>query len=531
MSNQISIYEAWSDLLGSDNVIREQSLLETAQTATFITHEQIPLIVRPGTVDEVQKCLKLANKLKVPIYPISSGKNWGYGSRVPTQDGCVLLDLSRLNQILDYNETLAYVTIEPGVTQRQLYEFLQAENSSLWMDATGSSPDTSIIGNTMERGFGHTPYGDRFAHVCGLEVILPNGDCIHTGFGQYNNSQSASIYRWGVGPYLDGLFSQSNLGIITKMTMWLMPKPEYFQAFYFSSKKPEQLPHLIDGLRPLRLNDTIKSAVHLANDYKVISSIRQYPWEESEGVTPLPAKVMTHFAKTWDFGAWNGSGGLYGTKAQVAEARRLIKEALRGKVARLRFVDDCTLQLAQTFAKPYQTLTGLNLAELLKLMKPVYGLMQGIPTPTQLASTYWRKKKTPPTEIDPDHDQCGLIWFAPVAPLEGKHASIINDIATQTLISHGFEPLISMTLLTGRCLSCIIAIAYDREVEGEDQKAMACYESLVDKILNQGYHPYRLGIQSMGILSQGETNYQNLLTQLKTALDPNHILAPRNYIP
>lgn len=80
----------------------------------------------------------------------------------------------------------------------------------------------------------------------------------------------------------------------------------------------------------------------------------------------------------------------------MAEARRLIKEALRGKVARLRFVDDCTLQLAQTFAKPYQTLTGLNLAELLKLMKPVYGLMQGIPTPTQLGQYLLAQKKDTP---------------------------------------------------------------------------------------------------------------------------------------
>ena len=64
--------------------------------------------------------MRIANRWKVAVYPISSGRNWGYGSRVPAADGCVLLDLGRMNQIVDFNEELGYVTVEPGVTQAQL---------------------------------------------------------------------------------------------------------------------------------------------------------------------------------------------------------------------------------------------------------------------------------------------------------------------------------------------------------------------------------------------------------------------------
>ena len=103
----------------------------------------------------------------VPVYPISSGKNWGYGSRVPAADGCILLDLGRMNRIVDFNEELAYVTVEPGVTQAQLYAFLRERGSNLWVDATGASPECSLIGNAVERGFGHTPYGDHFTNCCG----------------------------------------------------------------------------------------------------------------------------------------------------------------------------------------------------------------------------------------------------------------------------------------------------------------------------------------------------------------------------
>ncbi|MBV8906103.1 MAG: FAD-dependent oxidoreductase, partial [Acidobacteriia bacterium] len=208
--------ERWSRVVGPEHVTRAGAELAAAETATFATAHRIPAILRPGDRGQVQACLRVANECRVPVYPISSGKNWGYGSRVPPRDGCVLLDLGRLNRILDFNEELAYVTIEPGVTQTQLFAFLRGRNSRLWMDATGSSPDCSVIGNVMERGFGHTPYGDHFSHVCGFEVVLPSGELLHTGPATFANARTAAVNRWGLGPSLDGLFSQSNLGIVTR---------------------------------------------------------------------------------------------------------------------------------------------------------------------------------------------------------------------------------------------------------------------------------------------------------------------------
>ncbi len=526
---EVSAIEAWTNLLGSENVLTDISALSDAQTTTFFTQQRVHAILRPANRTQVQDCLKIANSFGVPIYPVSSGKNWGYGSRVPVQDGCVLLDLARLNRIVDFNQDLAYVTVEPGVTQRQLYEFLAQQHSNLWMDATGSSPECSLIGNTMERGFGHTPYGDHFAHVCGWEVVLPTGECLHTGFERFSNSIAAPVYRWGVGPVLDGLFSQSNFGVVTKMTIWLMPAPECFQAFYFSLENHSDLARLIDALRPLRLDRTIESAVHIGNDYKMLSSIQQYPWEETGGKTPLPKVMMAHFAKTWGFGAWNGSGSLYGTKRQVAEARRLIKRALKGKVKKLQFLDDRTVRLAQWLAKPYQWVTGLNLPEMLKLLLPVYSLMKGIPTKNMINSTYWRKKFPVPALTNPDQDGCGLIWCAPIAPLDGQHAQAISVLVAETLSTYEFEPIISITMLTERCLSCVITISYDREIAGEDQRAMECYKNLLEKLTQAGYYPYRLGIHSMESFAEEEDSYKRLLGKIKSTLDPNHILAPGRY--
>jgi 4-cresol dehydrogenase (hydroxylating) flavoprotein subunit len=523
--------QEWIDTLGADHVIDDPGTLRHAATATFATTQRVPLIIQPGTRDQVQACVRIANRHRIAIYPVSSGKNWGYGSKVPASHQNVVLDLSRMNQIVDFDEKLAYVTVEPGVSQQQLFDFLSARGAGLWMDATGSSPECSIIGNTMERGFGHTPYGDHFAHVCAMEVVLPTGECIETGFGRFGDASARPVYRWGVGPVLDGLFTQSNFGIVTRMTVWLMPAPEQFEAFFFRVDDEREIETMIEALRPLRLNGTLRSAVHIGNDYKVLNGIQQYPWAEMGGVTPITPERMRGFRKTLRIGAWNGSGALYGTKAQIAEARRILRERLKGKVAGLQFLNARKLALAARFAGVYRLLTGWDLTAALDLVKPVLGLMQGVPTWKPLASAYWRKRTPPPSteaEMNPDRDGCGLLWCAPVAPLEGGHARKLAAISSETLLKHGFEPLLSMTLVTERALTCVIAINYDREVPGEDAKARACYHELLDVLRVNGYYSYRLGIQATGEMPQSDT-YSAVLRAVKDAFDPNGILAPGRY--
>lgn len=518
----------WTAALGPENVETAREALAAAETATFDIPHRIPAILRPFDREQVQECVRIANRHKVPLYPISSGFNWGYGSRAPAADRCALLELGRMKRIVDYSEELAYVTVEPGVTQADLQVFLKKNNSRLWMDATGSTPLSSLIGNTVERGFGHTPYGDHFANVCGLEVVLANGDVVETGFSRFPNAQAGSVYKWGVGPSIDGLFSQSNFGIVTRLTVWLMPAPEHFQAYFFRTAEDAGLESIVDALRPLRLNNVIRSSVHIANDYKVLSSLQQYPWEDTGGATPLRPEQMPRYRKRDNFGAWNGSGAFYGTRGQVAEARRLLKLALRGKVDRLQFLDDRLLGLAGRFARPFKLLTGWDLSRTLELVKPVYGLMRGEPTDHPLRSTYWRMRGPVPETKNPDADRCGLLWCAPVAPMQSEHVRRVVNAATETLLDGGYEPMISITLITERSCACIITVAYDRTLAGEDGRAMAAYQALLRRLWADGYYSYRLGIQSMGELV-GNNGFNRTLQSLRRCLDPAGILAPGRY--
>ena len=529
LANDISLcLEHWTQLLGRDYVSVEPETLAEAQTATFGTTQKIPAVLQPANVEEIQECLRIANRFRIPLYPISSGKNWGYGSRVPPNNGCALLDLSRLNQILDFDEQLGYVTVEPGVTQRQLHSFLTERKSGLWMDATGSSPDCSLIGNVMERGFGHTPMGEHFGHVCGMQVVLPNSSVIETGAARFKNSNSGAINRWGIGPSVDGLFSQSNLGIVTRLTIWLMPKPDAFEAFFFRSPRADSLPSLIDILRQLRLKEVLRSAIHIGNDYKVLGGLQQYPWEETNGETPLPETLMAGFREKLGFGYWNVSGGLYGTPGQVSEAKQILRKALSGQTGALKFLSPKTLRLAKRFSKPFKMVSGWDLSKTVELVEPILGLMQGVPTEQPLLSAYWRKRTLPNNNPHPDRDRCGLLWYAPVAPAEGKSVQKLAEIAASTLLRFKFEPMLSLTFITPRMVSCVVSISYDRDVPGEDDRAAACHDELVNICSDNGYYPYRLGIRSMDLLQEPPT-FMRFVQTLKTAIDPNAILAPGRY--
>ena len=522
---------AWTDAIGRAHVDAESAELALAATATFRTTARVLAILRPGSTEEVQECVRVANRYRVPLYPISSGKNWGYGSRTPVRDG-VLLDLGRLNRIRDCSDELAYVTIEPGVTQRQLHQFLSERGSKLWMDATGASPDCSIIGNTLERGFGHTPMGDHASTSCGFEVVLPNGDKITTGFGQFESACTIPISRAGVGPALDGLFLQSNFGIVTSMTVWLMPAPEHFEAFFFLCDDPHGLGAIVDALRPLKLSGILRNVMHIGNDYKVVAASGAFPWKKVGPGGIIDAAMMAELRRTHGIAAWSGAGALYGTRAQVRDAKRLVKRALAGRVNELRFVDDRRLQLLTRFAKPLSVLARRDLTRLLGVLRPVYDLLKGIPTDSTLGTAYWRKPSGVPKDgnLDPDRDGCGLLWCSPVVPMTGSALSEVTNLATEVLLNQGFEPQMSVSLATDRMAICVITITYDRSSPGADEAAMRAYATLSERLQSRGYPLYRRNVAAMNSTDQSPA-YAALLRDLKAAVDPNAILAPGRYEP
>jgi 4-cresol dehydrogenase (hydroxylating) flavoprotein subunit len=489
--------QAWRELLSSEHVRSDEQTIAAFQTATFATEQRVPAVILPGNTIEVRECVKIANRYRISLYPISCGKNWGLGSRVPVLSNSVVMDLSRLDRIVDYNEKLAYITVEPGVTFRQIHNYLCGINSNLFVSVIGGSPDASAIGNALERGDGSGPYGDRIGHACGFEVVLPTGDFIHTGFGRFANARTTPISRSGVGPAVDGLFAQSNLGIVTQMTLWLMPIPKYFQSFGFNVKDVTQLEPLLEIIQKLMLQGTIQeNCFSLWNSYKTLARKGRYPWQLLKGKTPLSLQELKGIEP------WGGNGGIYAASYEQALAERSIIEAAFGEHVDRLFFSEVTSESNNSTI--------------------------GVPTDANVKSTYWRKKTNIPPTLDPDRDACGVLWLCPMLPFDEKQ--IVKALITiESIIkSDGFEPNLAMDC-SSRSIRMFIAIMYDRSIKGEDGRAMDCHDRLMEFLLEAGYIPFRLGIQSMHSLPAARDDYGKLIADLKHALDPNYILSPGRY--
>lgn len=526
------IFNEFQKVVGDGYVHQDDDTIRHFARSTLPNSTFPLMVIRPLSTDEIQKSVAIAKAYGIYLYPISCGKNWGYGDACAVTDGQVIMDLSRMNRIVEVNLELAYAVIEPGVTQQQLYDYLIERNIPLWFDCTGSGPNASIVGNTLERGFGHTLYGDHFHNSCGMEVVLGDGRVLRTGFGHYNDAKAAYVFKWGIGPYLDGLFTQSNMGIVTRLGIWLMPKPECFNMFFLSMPEDTDLPRMIEALRPLKLNGQIKSLVHIGNDLRIISSFQRYPWQEANGQTPLPDFLRRLLRKKGGFGAWNISGGIYGTSGEVRQLRKEIRKALR-PLGRVRFVGSTSLKLAQSISellgkfdwfKDWKILLG-------SLVK-VGGLLQGCPTDAFLYGTLWRMGgQDDPKTLDPLENNVGLMWLSPIMPMIGSAAQDLVRTISPIFLRYGFDPLITVSLITERSMVAVTTISYDRTNESESKKAYCCYGDLFSQIMRMGYIPYRSSIASMSHLSNGSNVFWDIVNELKQVFDPDDVLAKGRYNP
>ncbi len=524
----------WSDILGAERVQR-LSAAEPRYTATTLPNAPLPsAALKPGTSEEVVEIVKVAARHGVPLYPISRGRNWGYGDARPAMEGQVLVDLAGMNRILDYDETLASVTIEPGVSQGQLSDFLREQGDRLWMDCTGAGPQASVVGNVLERGFGHSLYGNRVQQIACLEAVLADGRVLRTGFGHYREAQSHKVFADGLGPALQGLFAQSNFGIVTRLTLWLMPRPERLQVALLSAEDPDDLPAIVELLRGLRLGKTLRSVVHIGNDLRVLSGMTgrahlQAPWESG-----LTAEARTALRARYGMGAWTLSAGLYGTAQEVKAARSVVGRTLRGPGRRLLYLDRKRLGLAKrALAGLKWTGLGAGLREKLEAAEAVIDLHSGKPSARFLKGAYWRHRHPPagdlPAEADPALDGCGIMWLAPVLPMTGVATRQILDLIEPLFARFGFDPLVTFSTVNERALAAVLTVAFDREDAAERDRARDCHDALLDAVLSAGFPPYRVGLRGMGRLEAGSETFWPIVRSLKLALDPGGIIAPGRY--
>ena len=232
--------------------------------------------VAPHSLEQVQEVVRIANRYRIPLYAISTGKNLAYGGSAPVLSGSVVLDLKRMNRVLEVNEQNAYALVEPGVSYFDLYRHIQDRGLKLMLDVPTPGWG-SLVGNALDHGVGMTPLRDHFGAQCGMEVVLADGSVLRTGMGALPGAKTWSQYKYGIGPYADGLFSQSNFGIVTKMGFWLLPEPEVVRALRVSAPRHDDVIPMVAILANLVYSGVIDSQFLL--DSPVLNGPRDEEFE------------------------------------------------------------------------------------------------------------------------------------------------------------------------------------------------------------------------------------------------------------
>jgi len=522
---------AWRNLLGNAQVHTAEEVAQRYGNDTTGQERRIPVALRILDSALVPEVMKIAHAYKVPVYPISTGRNWGYGSALPVHDDCALLDLSSLQRILHFDPEFGAVTLEPGVTQGMLDEFLRQGNHPYLVPVTGAGPTCSLLGNALERGYGVTPHVDHFGAVTDLEAVLADGSVYKTALREAGGDDVARLFKWGIGAYSAGLFTQSGFGIVTRMTIVLARKPECVKVCLFSLKDDALLEPAVERIRAIvgKLPGVV-GAINLMNQHRVLSMAAPFPRDRLGPDGLIPPDVIAEMGRQYQIFPWTGFGTLYGTKAVVAAAQKEIKSLLGNISTRMMFLTPERARTLSKLAKLIPGKRGKGLVGMTATLEKSLALVAGQPNETALPLAYWRNRSPQKQALkNPAADGCGLIWYAPLVPMRPSGVRAYVDMVKRIAPRYAIEPLITFTTLNDRLFDSTVPIIFERDQPSAVAAAQACYSELLHSGKAQGWFPYRVGVGTMATLTSMQTHSSAFHKRLKAGLDPHSLVAPGRY--
>lgn len=443
------------------------------------------------SVEEIQAVVRIANQYRLPLFPISRGKNLGYGGTAPVLAGSVVLDLSRMKRI-EFDAQMGTVVVEPGVSFYDLYDYIQANNLPYWLSVPANSWG-SVMGNALDRGVGYTPYGEHTKNICGMEVVLADGDVVRTGMGAFTNSPSWQTYPFGFGPGWDQMFVQSNFGIVTKMGMWLMPAPETLLGLDLEFDKPEDLKIMVDTIGPLRRERVLQQSPSIGNWMRAAAVLtRRSDWTDKPGA--LSDDVIDAIRRRFDIGWWGVSLRLYG-REEITRASLRILEREFGAIGPMKMVRS---EWRQGDPMQYNTWTGT----------PVTFAMQNV---------NWYGGRG------------GHIGFSPIIPQDGS-AALAQFRRTYARYQEFGMDYQGSFAFGERHLTNVNAMVFNKDDPEMMARIDPFFRTLVADAKEHGYGEYRTHIDYMDLVAQSyDWNggaLHRLNEKVKNALDPNGIIAP-----
>jgi len=339
-----NVYEALAEIVGKEYVSDQpEELWLYSRDPGTMDPKKPDYVVVPHTVEEVQAVVHLANREKIAVVPLGGGLVLS-GLCRPLKGG-IVLDMKRMNKILEVNETSRYAVIEAGCAHGVLQAYLKQHYPGLKYSSPDAPPTATVAGNILIHGSGHMSQATGFHSemLNGLEVVLPTGEVCRIG------SCSATPYWFSRAPLPDlaGLFVGwfGTTGVVTKLGIKLYPNPAMKDVMMFLNDDPENmtdilfkltgtemledlnvscsaLPEYMEGLQLALIYITANSDDELELKRKVIrNTLRSYVDSKEGGFMfvpnfakgrflEVPLREMTKYADTKKGGGFEYVGAI-----------------------------------------------------------------------------------------------------------------------------------------------------------------------------------------------------------------------------
>jgi 4-cresol dehydrogenase (hydroxylating) len=440
----------------------------------------------------VSGVLREAARNGTPLFPISRGRNWGYGSHLPFQSGSIVLDLSGLDAIGDLDRDSLSVRIEPGVTQAGLYEFLRAHAPDLSFNVTGAGCGTSVLGNALDRGMGYG--GEKDRDVYAIEAVLADGSSVGPSPGRNHRSR-----RSPAGFSTDELFYQSNLGIVVGARLRLRIRQQAEDAAVLQGP----LEALMATLKQAYERQLVTHPTHIAEPGRIRRvgfGLLRLLW----GRDPTPEEVALCFPEQ---GTFSGLVPMHGRRRVVDAAWGELK-AVAAPGVKLQRVNASRLDFA---ARWLSRVGARHLAARIRAMRPILALTWGVPSDAGLTALEGYNGG------DPDLAGRGAIYGNAVSSLDWAEGSKAARIVRARWADCAF----TWILVDSACMLTIYTLHFDDREAADAHRANA---AIIGELRSSGLPQYRLDIDTAAAPGADE-----VVRRMKAAFDPLGLIAPGRY--
>ncbi|MGW1839172.1 FAD-binding oxidoreductase [Streptomyces sp. NPDC002067] len=457
--------------------------LPPAPNVSMFRPRDIHGVLRPGSVDEVRDVVRAFaaepdTAGRPRLHAVSTGRNWGLGSREPARDGAVTLELNRLAEIRELNTDEGWAVIEPGVTQLRLAELLR--DTGRMLNVTASSGHTSVLGNMLDRGVGLRR--QRTADLAGLEVVLPDGELIRVGWWP-DASVTTCVNPQGLGPSPLALFTQSDLGIVTAAVIRLLPRPEAQRVVRLSFPR-EALAPAVDELRRWSAQGLVRGVLKI---YDTVSA-------DSYG--GVPGSYQAHIC-------------VDGTARAVEAMTRTIE------------AEAAACGLFTGWVRSDEHPAGDDVVA--RVVESAYA---GDPS---------HNEEMLRSAVGQDADRVdaaggGWIFFLPLVPFTGAAITHARELLDQVQAETGTAAGCTVNALDSDVIDLVVSLRFPR-TEADAARAHRALDRIHTLFTEAGFLPYRLDADHHDWLDRlsPDDGARAFVRRLKKSVDPHGVIAPGRY--